>query len=344
MQGILITLECVFRQRFLFVVIACAWHGAISADEPPPAREVAQIRLANSLSDVLFSPDAEWLAGSAGFSEVHLVETKTGATKLIVKGHKLGTLKAMAFSRDGKMLLTGGSNNRLRLWKTETAKELLSTESPSVQMAFLPDGKTFVSASDAGEFNWWDIDNKKAPRKTLRLKASLMSQVAFSTDVKTAAGGCYPETIRIFDLAAEKEVRSIKGFEGSIRGLAYSPDGKWLVGMTDKKHRLYVWNAMSGEELNKITDPEKVFRVCFSPDGKWLAAGSVRSLRLWNFESGREVLRVTDLPAGANIGFSPKADQLAVASGAYVYLWALSLERLPKEGLPLKIKATPPIK
>src|SRR5262249_28077534 len=73
----------------------------------------------------------------------------TGKELLELKGHAEGVL-AVAFSPDGKKVLTGSRDKTARLWDATTGKELQKFEghaSSVTSVAFSPDGKEVVTGS-----------------------------------------------------------------------------------------------------------------------------------------------------------------------------------------------------
>src|SRR4029079_6375160 len=75
-----------------------------------------------------------------------------------ISGHGRGVSK-VAFSRDGKLLASGGSDSTIKIWDVATQKELRTLTghtAPIESIYFSPDGRLLASASDDGSTFVWD--------------------------------------------------------------------------------------------------------------------------------------------------------------------------------------------
>jgi WD40 repeat protein len=91
---------------------------------------------------------------------------ETGQEVQRLTGHT-AYLYAVAFSPDGKLVLTSSADNSARLWDLETGQELrrfMGHQGPVEWAAFAPDGKTFVTASDDGTARIWSVDSNDTIR------------------------------------------------------------------------------------------------------------------------------------------------------------------------------------
>jgi hypothetical protein len=85
--------------------------------------------------------------------------------------------------------------------------------------------------------------------------------VAFSPDGNRIVSGSSDKTVKLWDAAAGREIRTFSGHSNYVMSVAFSPDGKTVVsGSADATTRL--WNAETGTEIAQF--------ISFT-DGEWLA-------------------------------------------------------------------------
>jgi WD40 repeat protein len=110
--------------------------------------------------NVAFSPDGKRLAANHYASHAVLLwDIETGKE---LKRLAVPAAYCMAFSSDGRRLVTGGLDKTVRVWDVETGKELHRYEGHNagvLAVAYLPDGKRIASACQDGGVRIW-----RAPR------------------------------------------------------------------------------------------------------------------------------------------------------------------------------------
>jgi WD40 repeat protein len=167
-------------------------------------------------------------------------------------------------------------------------------------LAFLPDGKTLLSAGWDATVRHWDVATGKETRR-FRLSGQRADEargpILVSADGKTLAFSDRTATY-VWDVATGKELRKISVVGGHPIAIALTGDGK-TVAVHDSDGTIRVHEVATGKETgrfaNKIDkdNPLVTARLAISQDGKKLAAISWRGdegaqITLWDTGTGEE--------------------------------------------------------
>ena len=102
-----------------------------------------------------------------------------------------------------------------------------------------------------------------------------VNAVAYAPDGKTLVTGGADRTVRVWDAASAKELRTLAGATGSVLAVAVSPDGHSVAAGGDGSLR--VWLLSSGQPVNVVFSGfgkgDAPRGLAFAaPDGRQLAA------------------------------------------------------------------------
>jgi WD40 repeat protein len=309
-----------FRNRVLMVAGGFQirfWQLATGNELPGLRLEPKTIPICRPV----FSPDRKLFARSCTDGTVRLKESATGRE---VACYEEVDVYSLAFSSDGRFLLTAGRYGVLKLWDLASGREIErlerqdgeqqgSAESTFLEAAISVDG-TLVAWGTWKDIRLW----QPTTGRTTLLKGNLcrypavISRVEFLPDGKHFATGDAHGHLRLWDLATEHEVHCVDtGF--LIDDIAFSADGALMATVSHYK-TTRVWK-MPGREIARIETPSN--SVAFSPDGSLLAYGGPDGIiRLWEVETRREI-RELPIHSGwvTSLAFSLDGRSLFSANG-----------------------------
>src|SRR5262249_8901591 len=144
-----------------------------------------------SVYPVAYSPDGQWIASGSWDGTVRLWDALTGDACAVLRHPGVVRVRALAFSPDSSWLVAGGDeDNRLRLWDVATGTLRKEIQGPG--------GRTLA--------------------------------VAVCPDGAQIAARNWAGNLSVRDVASGRQVASVQlGGEGQMKGLAFSPDGRWLA-------------------------------------------------------------------------------------------------------------------
>ncbi len=235
---------------------------------------------------VRFSPDGKTVA-AAGYetgnnNPIYLYDLVSGKELAQLPGHHTGGARRLAFTPDGKFLISGGFDGHVRIWDLSTHKEQRSfrVESGTVYgLALSLDGKHLATAGRDGLKLWDFATGKELPRPGMNKHSCVAT--AFAPDGKLLASGD-GERVKLWEVVTGKEVTELKHFKGELSQLIFSRDGRTLFTASyDKAVRLFA--VRTGKLLHEIEAHEGwVWGIALSADEKRLASCSVDTkLMVW---------------------------------------------------------------
>jgi WD40 repeat protein len=204
-----------------------------------------------------------------------------------VFSHK-GYVSVVAFSPDGKKLLTANIGGDAQLWDTATGRplgEALPAQGVHAA-AFSPDGRKLLVAGFRRRVLVWDTE---AGKELFGLVGhdTVIHAAAFRPDGQVVLTAGADNTARLWDAATGKALATLT-HEGPVRAAVFTPDGRHFLTAGDDKTARF-WDTDTGKPCG---DPWRhggeVTSVAISSDGKRALTGSADgTARLWDVAAGK---------------------------------------------------------
>jgi WD40 repeat protein len=125
-----------------------------------------------------------------------------------------------------------------------------------------------------------------------------VSSLAFAPDNKTLVTGSYDASVKLWDVAAGKELTTLSGHNHYVTSVAFSPNGKLLASggqelVDDGRQSGYgvakLWDAIIHQEKVTLGHEQMVSAAAFSPSGRTLVTASWdQTVRVWDVATGEE--------------------------------------------------------
>ena len=235
----------------------------------------------NRAVSIAFSPDGKYILCGGPPSDLGLFSKPKPPTMKIfdvttggeIRDFKLkyilqNYIWSVAYSPDGKYILSGDSGGKMTLWNASLGRPVKTVVGAEglfdrrVQaVAFSLDGEYALSGGSDNSVRLWNAKSLAQIKKfTGHSSFAGVSSVAFSPDGKYAITSGYDSMIKIWDLSTGHESKNLIGHTGiSGTSAKFFPNGKYVISAGDASTR--IWDVSTGEEVASM--------IAFE-DGEWI--------------------------------------------------------------------------
>ncbi len=214
-----------------------------------------------NFGDMEFSPDGKLLATAEG------------------DGYGFHGAAKLWDTRTGKLLAEFGQ-------KLDTDSDELGDYSTVWDVAFSPDGKFLVTANANGVAQFWDVAEQKE-HDVMKVSEGMLFALAISPDGKLLAtsgakqvNNTWMPDLGLWDLSTGERLFELPGYKDNVFSILFSPNGQLLATLSAEGLRL--WDVTSGQKLLEVEGSYYYESdIAFSPDGTLLATGEEDVVSLW---------------------------------------------------------------
>lgn len=301
-----------------------------------------------SMYSVAFSPDRKLVVAGGLQGEQTLVWNVKTRRKVLAIDNSSEGATYVTFSRDGKLIFTGGNDAIIKVWNASNGalvRQLSRSPATSTSAVYSLDGSTLAWAN-GDTIRLWDARGGRMLH-ILRGHSSPVNSVAFSPDGGFLVSGSGEDGAKIWSVKTGRLVRNLGG-KDLVYAVAFSPDGNTVAtgsgegNSTKNKLAVNLWDWRNGSLKRSLPIPSLydqsgavrferaryrgapivILSIDFSPDGRLVAAGgNNRTINVWQVQGGRMIHALKGQNYGVtSVNFSPDGDTLA-ASGTDIKLW-----------------------
>ena len=289
--------------------------------------------IGEKVNKAMFSPDGHWIVTASDDHTARVWDAATGEPVSIPMVHK-EKINFVEFSPDGRWVVTASDDNTARVWDAATGEPV---SAPMVHnnrvesVVFSPDGRRIVTASGFYA-SVWDVTTNQLVFVPVASENELKS-ATFSSDgehILTVSWGYNGRTpfvhALVLDATTGKPLSLPIKIESS-HSAVFSPDGRWVVTVSDDNNSARTWHTSFGQPVSiPMVHKGKINFVEFSPDGHWVVTASDdHTARVWDAATGEPVSipmvheKINSVREGYVISaaFSPDGQRVITTSDNY---------------------------
>jgi WD40 repeat protein len=225
-------------------VLAGSKDGSVRLWNTKTGRELHRFRQENA-QQVAVSPDGSLMAvADSTDNAIKIWNVRTGEEVRRLTGHT-GAVTSVAFSPDGRWVLSGSHDGTMRRWDVAQEGEGRIFRRPLGWwvscVAFTPDGRRVIAGYHDYSIRLWDLETRQELLCYLGHRDTVTS-LAVSPDGSTFLSGSQDHTMRLWDLEGGVQRCIFRGHKDGVKGVGFSAEGGRAVSWSaDGTMRLWQW-------------------------------------------------------------------------------------------------------
>lgn len=287
---------------------------------------------------VAFSLDSSLLAYVCFHGIIKLLDARTGECIASLRGHK-SVVTCIIFLPDSRIgqLASASEDGTIKIWDI-TTEECISTlgggNDEIESIVYLPGPRPMLAAATETSITAWNLETKKC---TATLKhnhdggGNRMSMAVIGGAGLLISSGSYDSSIKVWDMASNSCIKTLKGHTDRVNSIAVSPDSS-MIASASGDGTIILWDAAERSSIATLQNHSKpVKSVDFLSASMLASASDDGAVRIW--DTSRHTCLATLLMSGYDPDFvvftyaaaSHDARLLASVVGTHICIWDVAI-------------------
>lgn len=243
------------------------------------------------INGVAFPVGFSDLFATCAKTDIRVWSSKTRNELLRIRVPNLDCL-AIAFARDGKSILSGWSDGKIRAFKPQSGQLLYTINDAHrdgvTALAVTADGRRIISGGQCGQVRVWVVQGT-ATRMAASLKEhkSCVHSIKLNADDSECVSASADGSCIVWSL--ERFSRNTCLFASTqFKAVVYHPDQSQLL-TTGSDRKLSYWDAVDGTAIRVVdgSQTDVVNTIAITADGNaFVSGGADRIVRVWSYDEG----------------------------------------------------------
>jgi len=224
-----------------------------------------------------FDPHSGRLATLGGDNTAQVWDAELQKPALVLSGHE-NDVNSVAWSLDGKELVTSSLDSTARTWDGQSGKMLLVLKGHAGRVtaaAWAPDGKRLATSGEDGKACIWDTSGEQV--RCIETGSSAWT-LAWLDGRRLATGG-NDGTVRLWQVEDGSLLQTLRGHTQAIIHLALAPGGQRLAS-ADHNGQVRIWNVAPSTAWLTLSKLPSFATFDFTRDGRYLITGVGREAEI----------------------------------------------------------------
>lgn len=249
----------------------------------------------------------------------------------------ISSINAIDFSSDGKLLLSGSSDNNIKLWDVETAT-LIKTFSEHItatrDVKFTPDGMSAISAENSYIVYWLNAVDGPIGKRTFYGHTGTIYSIDMSNDMNTIISGSQDKTIKVWDAQNRDLLKTLSDHNSVVYDVEFNPANDQFASCSADS-TINIWDSNTFELIKTLRGNNSELRsISYHSSGNYIVSSGTDSLiYIWDLSTG-EVFRTLEghMASVRKVKFSLSGNKI-ISGGAddIVIIWSNVFSNISSE-------------